>query len=76
MHFHDDNYLIQFTAIFHLMNITKDRQTSKIHVSILLKVVKGTLYAMEHFPNAIQLQKCALFILSNDRILLVCISNI
>lgn len=76
MHCHSDHYLIQLTATSSLINLVTDRQTLKIHPSVLVKVVEATLHAMERFPNTIQLQKCALAVLSNGRILLVCTSNI
>lgn len=69
-----DSFPVQMAATACLYNLTKSDLASKIHPSILAKVVEATLDAMERFPNHNQLQKNTLLTLCSDRILQVCVS--
>jgi len=68
-----DSFPVQMAATACLYNLTKSDLASKIHPSVLAKVVEATLDAMERFPNHNQLQKNTLLTLCSDRILQVCI---
>lgn len=73
MHCLSDSFPVQMAATACLYNLTKSDLASKIHPSVLAKVVEATLDAMERFPNHNQLQKNTLLTLCSDRILQVCI---
>ncbi|XP_050440716.1 protein zyg-11 homolog B-like [Adelges cooleyi] len=64
-----DHFSVQMAATACLYNLTKSDLASKIHPSVLAKVVEATLDAMERFPNHNQLQKNTLLTLCSDRIL-------
>lgn len=66
-----DSFPVQMAATACLYNLTKSDLASKIHPSVLAKVVEATLDAMERFPNHNQLQKNTLLTLCSDRILQV-----
>lgn len=68
-----ESFPVQMAATACLYNLTKSDLASKIHPSVLAKVVESTLDAMERFPNHNQLQKNTLLTLCSDRILQVCI---
>lgn len=67
-----ESFPVQMAATACLYNLTKSDLASKIHTSVLAKVVEATLDAMERFPNHNQLQKNTLLTLCSDRILQVC----
>lgn len=66
-----DSFPVQMAATACLYNLTKSDLASKIHPSVLAKVVEATLDAMERFPSHNQLQKNTLLTLCSDRILQV-----
>ncbi|XP_025424633.1 protein zyg-11 homolog B-like [Sipha flava] len=64
-----DSFPVQMAGTACLYNLTKSDLASKIHPSVLAKVVEATLDAMERFPSYNQLQKNTLLTLCSDRIL-------